>query len=393
MNRSIKYSSPILALIVCLVAAGCSTSGSSSNTSSSSGQTYTIGLEASLSGTFGIYGQPQQKGAELAVDEINSTHYLGNNTLKLDVTDDQSTASGAIAAYKSFASSGALGILCCVAATIGTPLKPLAVQSQVPTIITGAAAPGLPQPPYVYRTVYDPSAPGGLYDQTIDGAAKNWKPATAVVVYSSDSDSFAGPVEQVFVKALASNHIKDLKQIASLTTQTNFSSVASEIVSLNPGLVVADTFSNATANLMRSLKQFGYKGHVVSSYGVDSDSVYAIAGPAMAGVTFAPAFSLLSTNPTSVQFVKDFKAKYGTNPDQYAAEGYNSVNFLALGIKDALAKGSVTRQSLATALSQIKSWNSTNGHLQMQDGDSVFHGKALMVRWNANETESVVWGS
>ena len=383
-----------LAAAACLAAAGCSSSSAgTSGSGSSSGTTYTIGLEAPLSGTFGIYGVPQKMGAQLAVNEINSSHYLGNNKLKLVVTDDQSTAAGAIAAYKSFASGGALGVLCCVASTIGTPLKPLAVSAKVPTIITGAAAPGLPQPPYVYRTVYDPSRPGSLYDQTIDAAATNWKPATAVVVYSSDSDSFGGAVENLFVQALARNHIKDLKQIASLTTQTDFSSVASQIVSLKPDLVVADTFSNATANLMRSLKQFGYTGHVVSSYGVDSLSVEKIAGPAMAGVTFAPAFSLLSTNPTSVTFVKQFKAMYGSDPDQYGAEAYNSMNFLALGIKNALARGPATRQSVAAALSQITTWKSTNGDLTMSDGNSLFSGKALFVQWDASATESVVWGS
>lgn len=388
MKRTIRPNATLWAA----VAATSLVVGCSSTSGSVEAGTYVVGLEASLTGTFGIYGVPQQQGAQIAIDEINSTKFLGDSKLAMDVIDSQSTPAGAISAYKSFASDEKyVGIMCCVASTIGTPLKPIAVTSKVPTIITGAAAAGLPELPYVYRTVSDPARPGSLYDQTIDNAAKNWKPKTAVVVYTSDSDSFAGNTLTVWTEALKRNNITILGEISSLQADTDFSAVASEVVSLNPDLLVANTFSNATANLMRGLVQFGYEGHAVSSYGVDSLSVRNIAGEAMANMTFAPAFSALSENPISQKFVKAYQEKYKETPDQYAAEGYNSIMFLALGIKDAAAKGDVTRETVTEALSELKSWQSTNGDFTMDEGDSVLTGKAIFLQWNKDATQSVVW--
>jgi branched-chain amino acid transport system substrate-binding protein len=346
----------------------------------------------SLTGPFGIYGVPEQKGAELAVEELNSSHYLGKSQIKLTTADDQSTVANAISAYKTLASDGSLGILYGFTTSLTTPLSQLALSMKIPSIITGASGEGLTHVPYVYRTVYLAAAPGGIYDQSIDAAAQNWKPRTAVVVYDSDSDSFSGPIEQLWVNGAERNHIKVLSQISVLSSATDLSSVATTIVHDNPDLVIADTQANGTANLMRGLSQFGYKGHVLTNYGVDSKGAFNIAGAAMAGVTWAPIFSDLSQNPVSQKFVKAYEAKYGSAPDQFAAEGYNSINFLAQGIKAAQAKGTVTRATVATALSGINSWQSTNGGFTMSNGDSTYSGKAIFVQWNANGTQSVVWG-
>jgi branched-chain amino acid transport system substrate-binding protein len=354
--------------------------------------TYNIGILQPLTGALGIYGVPAKNGAVVAVKYVNQKHLLGAGaTLKLTSVDDQSTPATAISNYQNLASSNALGIICCDVSTIGTPLKPVAIQAKVPTIIDGASAPGLAQPPYVYRTIFDPSQPGSLYDETIDGAAKFWKPKTAIVVYSSDSSAYAGPVEQVWVNELQKDGIQVTSQIATLTTDTNFSGVATQIESAKPDLVVANTLSNATANLIRSLRQFGYNGHIVSSYGVDSPSVFSIGGTAMAGVTWAATFSPLSTRPESKLFTGLFEKDDGSIPTLYTAEGWNSVMFLVQGIKAAAAKGKVTRATLATALSQIKSFNSTNGNYTMKAGDSYFTGKPLFLQWTASGTEALTW--
>jgi branched-chain amino acid transport system substrate-binding protein len=386
----IRITASAAAAAACLVLGACSSNSSSGN--SSGGTTYPVGFAVSLTGPYGIYGVPEQKGAELAVDELNSSHYLGQSQLKLTTSDDQSTVANAISAYKTLASDGSIGILYGFTTPLTTPLTQLAVSMKIPSIVTGATGEGVTAVPYAYRTVYLPEAAGGIYDQSIDAAATNWKPRTAVIVYDSDSDSFSGPVEQLWVNGANRNHITVLSQIAVLSSATDLSSVATTIVHDNPDLVIADTQANGTANLMRGLSQFGYKGHVLTNYGVDSKGAFNIGGAAMAGVTWAPVFSVLSKNSVSQEFVKAYEAKYGSAPDQFAAEGYNSINFLALGIKDAQGKGSVTRASLATALSGIKSWQSTNGDFTMSDGAAIYSGKAIFVQWNANGTQSVVWG-
>jgi branched-chain amino acid transport system substrate-binding protein len=354
--------------------------------------TYTIGVLQPLTGALGIYGVPAKNGATVAARYVNQKHLLGSNVkLALNIADDQSTPATAISAYQNQASSKDVGIICCDVSTIGTPLKPVAIGAKVPTVIDGASAPALTQLPYVYRTIFDPSQPGSLYDETIDGAAKFWHPKTAVVVYSSDSSAYAGPVQQTWVNELQKDNIQVLGQIATLTTDTNFSGPATQIESMKPDLVVANTLSNATANLIRSLRQFGYNGHIVSSYGVDSPAVFSIGGTAMAGVTFAATFSPLSSRPESKLFTGLFEKDDGSIPTLYTAEGWNSVMFLVQGIKAAEAKGTVTRASLATALSKIKTFNSTNGQYTLKGGDSYYTGKPLFLQWTASGTESLTW--
>jgi branched-chain amino acid transport system substrate-binding protein len=365
---------------------------SRSANSTAAGKTYTIGGELPLTGILALYGVPINKGISVAVNEINRTHFLGNDQIKFNVKDDQNDTPTEISLFKNFQSSNAIGVLCCEAGALAIPLVPVITAAKLPTIVTNGASPDLAKPPYVYRVFYDPATPGGLYDQTIDAAAKYVKPKTAVIIVNTDSQTFAG-VATTFATRLAKDHIQLLDTLSTLTTDTDFSGVATKVVSEHPDLVIADETAPAVANTMRSLSQFGYKGTVVTNYGVDQRATFNIAGAAMGGIVFATPFSTLTANPVGQSFVKLYQAKYGQAPDLFGSHGYDSMWMMARAIKAAKATGSVTRASVAKALSAMKTFSSTGGEYTLKGGQAYYNGTALFVRWNADGSQTRVWQS
>ena len=353
-------------------------------------KTLTIGMEVPLTGALGFYGIQIERGADIAIRQVNASSLIKGTRLQLQVQDNRSDTANAISAYKGFVSSSKIiGGLCCTVGTEAASLKPVAVASNLPTVALGAANDGLPQPPTLYRVNYLPSQPNGLYVQTVLQAAAHWKPKSAVIVVASDSPTFAGVVG-LWKSALAKAGIKLTDTISTLTTDTDFSGTATKITSENADLVIEDMLGNGAALLARSLQQFGYRGHLVSTYGVILPSIYQIGGSAIGGLTFATPYTPLSTDPMSKKFVKLYQAKYGEDPNLYAAQGYDAALFLALGIKN--AGKTVSRATVAKALSKIKSFHSVEGALTMKGGDAYFYGKPDFLQWASTGTLVKVWG-
>ena len=56
--------------------------------------------------------------------------------------------------------------------------------------------------------------------------------------------------------------------------------------------------------------------------GLNSTEMYKVAGPAADGVVVGAAWFIDGKYTGNLEFVKRFKAKYGTTPDQFAAQAY-----------------------------------------------------------------------
>ena len=57
------------------------------------------------------------------------------------------------------------------------------------------------------------------------------------------------------------------------------------------------------------------------------------AGDAAEGVVVGAAWNSASSNPLSQKFMSSYKAKYNSDPDQFAAQAYTGVYILADGLK------------------------------------------------------------
>ncbi len=73
-----------------LALAACGSSSTSSTASSASKAPVRIGVDTSLTGPLGALGLGEQRGAEMAVSQLNASGGIDGHHVILDVQDDQS---------------------------------------------------------------------------------------------------------------------------------------------------------------------------------------------------------------------------------------------------------------------------------------------------------------
>jgi branched-chain amino acid transport system substrate-binding protein len=79
---------------------------------------------------------------------------------------------------------------------------------------------------------------------------------------------------------------------------------------------------------------------------------------------FTNHYSSQDTDPNVVKFVEAYKAKYNKDPDAFAALGYDAVQLMVQGLKDAQAADSV---KLTAALAQIKDFQGITGKMSIDE--------------------------
>lgn len=86
------------------------------------------------------------------------------------------------------------------------------------------------------------------------------------------------------------------------------------------------------------------------------------------------------------EFVDAFTEEYGEAPDQYAAEGYDSMWWLARGIE---ASGDSSREGIQQGMQQVgqEGFEGVMGELEFEGNDIRVPG--VLVEWDGSEEQLV----
>ena len=345
---------------------------------------YVIGFEALTSGPAAFAGVPLAQGARLAVKQINDESLLGEGaTARLDETDAGGDPARAIGVVEGLIAADASAILCCALSSAAGSVKPLLQQGQTAGIVTSAILPGLNEPPYMYRPVLLLGDPA--YAQMIESLNADGEYSTAVVAVTADND---GMVNEgvIWEEAFTENNIEVLDRVDTNTGDTDFSGPATQIIDLNPDIVALSLLGQEATLLAKALRDRGYEGTLVTTYGISNAANYEIGGEALEGIIFPVAFTPQMTHPSAVAFTELYEAEYGEVPDVYAAQGYTSVMMVAEGLRRA---GSGDHEAVAQALATIEEMDSPYGTITFTDGQASLEGETTFMVWNADGTQSV----
>ncbi len=113
-------------------------------------------------------------------------------------------------------------------------------------------------------------------------------------------------------------------------------------------IAIGGLFPEATQIIAQAGK-LGIKAHMMGGNGLNSTQMYEVAGPAAQGVVVGAAWFIGGKYTGNLEFVKRFKAKYGTNPDQFAAQAYAAAQVVASLVK----AGATTKDEMLAGLRNI----------------------------------------
>ncbi len=312
-----------------------------------------IGVVFGLSGSVAVYGEPQQKGVDLALAQINDSDYLGAGTELVAVYEDGgSDAETSIAAMENVTAEGN------VAAIIGPTLSsqafaadPVAAEAGIPVLGVSNTAGGITvmnDDPELDKFIFRDSLPeAAVIPGTVAQATEILSLERVGVMYGNDDD-FTISGYEVFSQALADNGIEVIREETFARGDVDFSPQLTNIINDNPDAIVVSALVAEAVPIVIQARQLGYAGPIIGGNGFNSPALFEQAGDAAEGVIVGAAWNISSTSDISQFFSEGYQEANGAAPDQFAAQAYTGTWLVATAIRCAAsADPAAVRDALA----------------------------------------------
>ena len=332
-----------------------------------------IGVVVALTGKHAeAYGFAMQRGFELAREKINR---LGGVNLRFITVDDQSTPEGAKEAVQHLVNQGVPAI---VGLAISTHLKeaaPIAQENRVIAFSSVSSAAGLSGiGNFIFRTslATDISIPiGVMATQQKIGYQKVATIYDAIDVYARSSN-------EVLERVLEANGVEILTQETFKTGDTDFSQQLTNIMAVEPDALFISALSQEIAGIVAQTSEVGFPDtlHVIAP-DLTMEEVQQ-AGDGAEGTIGFIGWSLTSDAPGNQTFIENYRAKYGIDPEPWAAQSYVTLNVLANAIKTAQSADST---AIRDALAETKDFPTILGNFSFNpDGDALYEQIVVVVK-------------
>lgn len=371
--------------VAVMALAACSDTGSGT-TGGSDGLPGTVKITSirQLTGISSFAGTNSKKGMDLALEEIAAQKFLGSTTLQVDVKDSanavQQAASLATQAVSDRSVSAILGP---EASAQSTAISAIVQKAKMPTIYVQSGSNAVLTGDYTFRV----TAPAASYFEVAGKYLQGKSVTKAAVIYASDNPTLT-LLGKTTIPDLSSKHGFQVTSTDTVNaTAQDFTSFASKMAADKPGAVFLMLQGTQDPVAITQLKRAGYTGEIVGMSAMGSGNLKA-AGPLAAGAVWPTDFSADQTAPSSQTFVKAYTAKYGDKPNNYAAEGYDAMWYLARGIKQA---NSADRAKIQAGLVEVakQGFDGAMGKLAFEGNDLRVAG--TLATWDGTK-ESVVPG-
>ncbi len=336
--------------------------------------TIKIATQSPLSGGMALIGGDIKNGAELAMEQLGGPLKDMGFKLELAAYDDEGKPDKGVANAKQIVSDPA--ILC----VVGHYNSGVQIPSSEEYHTAGLAnvSPANTNPKVTDRGYKEISRIVGRDD--IQGAAgaqfAKEKGITSTYVLH-DKTTYGQGIAEFFKREAENQGIKVLG-FEGTEEQANFDSIINPIISSNPDLVYLGGMYSQFAVLIKQARQKGYMGMFLSDDGFDSADAAGIAGEALTqggGTYYTTVSGPAKVYPGTAKFQTDFKAKYGSDPQPFSAQGFDSMSICLKAIEDAAkANGNKipTRQQVTDAVRGLNDHPGITGKINFNaKGDLV----------------------
>ncbi len=318
-----------------------------------------LGVAEALSGNAAQYGVAIRNGFTLAVDEVNAAGGIGGNKLALVIEDEQGKKEEVTNVLRKLIFQDQ--VLMVFGPTLSNSAQtgdPLAQGAKTVVFGTSNTADGITSiGDYVFRNSVTEA---DVLPETLKMAVRKSGVKKVAVLYGND-DVFTKNGYDNFKKAL-----DDLK-IPVTTTETyakgdvDFKAQLTKIKGTNPDALVLSALLAEGAPIMVQARQLGLNVPVIGGNGMNSTKVFDLAKGASDGLYVGSPWSASNTSPENVKFIAAYKAKFGGDPDQFAAQAYDAMYIVVQALKKTTLTGNLAadRTALRDALPGVRHTGAT----------------------------------
>ena len=328
-------------------AAGASETPAAENTSTATGAAFKIGGTGPMTGDASIYGLAAQRGAQIAVDEINAEG--GAIQFELNYQDDVNVPETAVNAYNTLKDWGMQISLGSVTSQPGVSTSQLAMADRIFTLTPSGSSPDVIEgKDCVYQMCFSDPNQGLASAQYIFEQGLGEK---VFIIWKND-DVYSTGIKDTFV-AKAEELGLTVVGDATFTedSQTDFTVQLQQAQQAGADLIFLPMYYTPASMILTQADQMGY---APKFFGVDGmDGILTVEGfdtSLAEGVMLLTPFNADATDEATVNFVTKYQELYGETPNQFAADAYDCVYALKLALETAGCTPDMSAEEINTAL-------------------------------------------
>ena len=284
-----------------------------------------VGAVLSLTGNANVYGQDQRLGLELAQTALKPISSL---PIKLTIEDGGSDEASAINAFNLLINQGTTALIGPTLSQQAFAASPIAQRRGVPVLAPSNTATGIPEiGSFISRVSAQSSVIAPL---SINKALQLDSTIKRVAVFYANDDAYSTSETTIFQKAIKA---KGLNTVTVQRTQLNDQDFLNQVTAAlraKPDLVVLSLQAVDGGNLIRQLRELGFKGKIVVGNGMNTPNIYPICQRFCDGILIAQAYSPELETKENQAFVARHKAQQaGRVPPQLTAQAYTAYQVIA----------------------------------------------------------------
>lgn len=355
MKKMTKVLSMALAasfVMASLTACGGSDTGStaSNNTKTDGDNVFLIGGIGPLTGSAADYGYSVKQGAEIAINEINEAGgvTVGDTTYTFALTfaDDEAVEDKAIQAYNTVMDDGADAILGAVTSGACIAITDLTKADGILQITPSGSAMDCTKNDNAFRVCFtDPAQGKDMAKMAVETLGYK----KIAVIYNS-ADDYSMGIKESFEATVKELNGEIVASEAFVTNDVDFNTQLTSIKGTDAEVIFVPAYYQDVAYITKQASDMGLKLPFLGSDGWDG-VLGTVTDPAYAeGVIFLSPFFAEDPSENVVNFVNAYKEAYGSTPDQFAADAYDTVYAMKAAMEKA---GSVESADLIAAMTEI----------------------------------------
>jgi branched-chain amino acid transport system substrate-binding protein len=363
-------------------------------------QVIKIATQSPLSGGLSAVGTDIKNGAQLGLEQLSGPLTKMGFKVELAPYDDQANPDTGVANAKSIVADPE------ILAIVGHYNSGVQIPSSEEYHAAGLAnvSPANTNPKVTERNYLEVSRICGRDDvQGAVGAQFAKKKGILSAYVLHDKTAYGQGIAEYFQREAKNLGIKVLG-FAGTEEKANFDSILTPILSFKPGVIYFGGMFDQAAVLFKQARQKGFKGMFLSDDGFDGSDAAKIGGDALlqgGGTFFSTVSGPASVYPGTAKFIADFKAKFGAEPQPFAAQSYDCVGIVLKAIENAAkANGNKmpTRAAVAKAVRAIKDYKGITGTMNFNGKGDLTKAKYFVIQvssadpaqWAANKIDTTL---
>ena len=349
-----------------------------------------IATQSPLSGGSAAVGEGIKNGAQLAVEQLSGPLKDMGFTVQVVPFDDQAKPEIGVANAKNITSDpDILGVVGHYNSGVAIPSSEEYHNAQLVQV-----SPANTNPKITDRLLAEVNRVCGRDDiQGVVGEQFALTELKAKSVYIlHDKTTYGQGIAEFFRQAATKDGLKVLG-FEGTEERANFDPILTPIQAANPDLVYFGGIFDQAGVLFKQARDKGIKATFMGPDGLDSADLAKIAGDAIKGMYYTTVAGPVTYYPEAAKFATDYKARFGKDPEPFAAQSYDSAAIILKAIENAAkAAGNKkpTRAAVRDAVRALKDFKGITGTINFDSKGDPAVAKYFVIQ--VLSSDPAQWG-